>query len=300
MADWQTLARAQGGVVTRRQLTASGVSERRLGTVAAPKALVKVRHGVFVDGAAWAQADEVQRIAYAVAAERLRSGADLVAAGRTAALLHKLPVLGRQRGLHLVERKQVRPSHHGVSRLVLEVDVEEVLGVPTTSLARTAVDVARKGFAGGVVTVDAVLRRGVPREDLELAVDVSRRWPGRLTALAAVGFADPLAETALESLGRARMHEAGLPTPESQVWIGDADGPFARVDHCWRDRRVVAEADGALKYTDRSALFEEKRREDRIREAGFQVVRYTWDEMLRTPDLVMARIRRAFIRAAAA
>ncbi len=187
--------------------------------------------------------------------------------------------------------------HHGGSRLVLEADVEQVHGVPVTSLARTAVDVARTGFAAGVVTADAVLRRGVDRSELELAVDLSRRWPGRLTALDVVAFADPLAETALESLGRARFREAGLPVPESQVWIGDEFGPFARVDHAWRAQRTVAEGDGALKYADRAAVFEEKQREDRLREAGWEVVRYTWDEVLRRPAAVVARVVRAFERA---
>ncbi len=168
-----------------------------------------------------------------------------------------------------------------------------------TSLARTAVDVARTGFADGVVTADGALRTGLDRSQLELFVDVSRRWPGRLTAERAVAFADPLAETALESLGRARFEEHGLPRPQLQVWIGDHGGPFARVDQCWPEHRTIAEADGALKYTAVQALFDEKRREDRLREAGWEVVRYTWDEALRAPDVVVARVLRAFARAAA-
>lgn len=294
---WSRVAAEQGGLVTRAQLRALGVSERRLGTADRPRELVRLRHGVYVDAAVLAAADEARRTALAVGAERLRTGTDLVAVGPTAALVHDLPVLGRPRRLFLAERKQDHPDHHGTSRLVVEADVEQVYGVPVTCLARTAVDVARSGLAAGVVTADAVLRRGVPREELELAVDVSRRWPGRLVAEAAVRFGDPLAETALESLGRVRFHEQGLPPPEAQVWISDAGGPFARVDHCWRARRTIAEADGALKYQERSALFEEKRREDRLRDAGFEVVRYTWDEALRQPAVVAARVWRAFERA---
>jgi hypothetical protein len=292
------LASAQGGVLSRAQLDAAGVPPSRLGTPVRPRELVRLRQGVYAEAAVLRDADDARRTALGVAAARLTTGADLVAVGATAALVHGLPVLGRPGRLRLAERKQFRARHHGTGRLVLEAEVEEVHGVPVTSLPRTAVDVARTGFAAGVVTADAVLRRGVERGELELVVDISRRWPGRLTALDVVAFADPLAETALESLGRARFHEAGLPPPEPQVWIADAGGRFARVDHCWRDRWTIAEADGALKYDEPGALFLEKQREDRLRELGFEVVRYTWDEVLRRPAVVVARIERAFQRAA--
>lgn len=295
--DWRTTAAKQGGVISRAQLRRLGVSERRLGTLTVPRELIRVRHGVYADGALSAGATAAQRTALAVAAERLLSGTDLIAVGRTAARIHSLAVLGGPSRLQVVERKQVRPTHHGGSRLVIEADVEQVLGVPVTDLARTAVDVARTGFAAGVVTADAALRAGADRRAMELAVDLSRRWPGRLTAEAAVAFADAQAETALESLGRARLHEQGLPPPELQVWIDDGGPPFARVDQCWPGQRTVAEADGALKYGEAGSLFAEKLREDRLREAGWEVVRYTWDEALRRPELIAARVRRAFQRA---
>lgn len=283
--------------MTRAQLRELRVSGRRLGTVTAPRELVRLRQGVYVDANLYSAADVARRTALAVAAERLRTRADLVAVGRTSALVQGLPVLGASPRLQLVERKQVRPDHHGRSRLVVEADVDEVHGVPVTGLARTATDVARTGFAAGVITADAALRRGLERDELELAVDLSRRWPGRLTALAVAEFADRRAESALESLGRARFHEHDLPPSELQVWIADADGPFARVDHCWDEHRTIAEADGALKYDAPAVLFEEKQREDRLREAGFEVVRYTWDEILRRPEVVVARLHRAFARA---
>lgn len=297
-AKLRRLAGVQGGVLSRAQLDAAGVPRWRLGTVERPRELVRLRQGVYAEASAFQAADEAERTALLVAAERLTTGADLVAVGATAALVHALPVLGRPRRLLVAERKQVRPGHHGVGRLLLEAEIELRHGVPVSGLPRTAVDVARTGFAAGVVTADAVLRRGVARDELELAADVSRRWPGRLTAVDVVGFADPLAESALESLGRARFHEGGLPASVSQFPVADVAGPFARVDHCWPDRWTVAEADGALKYVEPGALFEEKRREDRLRELGFEVVRYTWDEALRRPELVVARVERAFARAA--
>lgn len=284
---------AQGGVVRRDQLRRAGVPASRLGP---GRDWAQVRTGAWapVSGAT----SPARRAILAVAAERLVSGVDLVGAGTQAALAHGLPVLGRGDRVQVVERKPVRPRHHGGSREVHPDDVVLVGGVPFTSLARTGIDVARRGLPAGLVTLDAVLRRDVEREQLREVLGRSRRWPGRLVAAQAVDLADARSESALESLGRARCHEHGLPLPDLQVLIGDVDGPFARVDQCWEQYRTVAEADGAVKYTEPGALFAEKQREDRMRDCGWEVVRYTWDEALRRSDEVVGRMLRAFARGA--
>jgi hypothetical protein len=109
----------------------------------------------------------------------------------------------------------------------------------------------------------------------------------------AISLADPRAESPLESASRGYLHEVQLPLPELQAWIRGADGRHYRVDFLWRDRRVIGEADGWVKYTDLSDLRDEKRREDALRAAGFVMVRWTSDELWRTPDTVMARLRSA-------
>ena len=292
--DLEELLARQGGVVTRAQARACGVSERQLR--GADRTLVRLRQGVF--GRAGLVGP--RHTAAEVAAARLVSDVDLVAVGATAAQLHGLPVLGPSPGrLHLAERKQQRPRHHGTSRTVRPDEVVQQHGVPATSPARTAVDLARaRGFVAGVLAADAVLSQAVPVEELQEALRRCAGWPGARAAAAAVAFADGRAESPLESLGRLRCYEQGLPPPDLQVQLGDADGPIARVDHYWAAHRTVAEADGALKYGTVTDLFAEKRREDRLREAGHEVVRYTWDEALRCPELVAARILRAFERAA--
>jgi hypothetical protein len=292
--DLEQLLAQQGGVVTRAQAIGAGLSERQLR--GADRSLVRLRQGVF--GRAGLAGPE--RTAAEVAAARLVSRVELVAVGSTAAVLHGLPVLGPvTRGLRLAECKQQRPQHHGGSRTVHPDEVVQQLGVPATSPARTAVDLARaRGLLAGVLAADAVLARGVGREELEAAVLRCAGWPGARAAAAAVAFADGRSESPLESLGRVRCHEQGLPAPELQVWLADAHGSRARVDQYWADHRTVAEADGALKYATASDLYDEKRREDRLRDAGYEVVRYTWDEALRHPQQLRARVLRAFERAA--
>lgn len=288
----------QAGVVTFVQARAAGVSARQLsrGT-----RLVRLRQGVYAD-AARAGAAAPERVALEVAAVRLTTRVDLVAVGATAALLHGLPLLGPPPPRpELAERKERRPKHHGVSAALPLDQVVVVHGVPVVCWARAACDVARRrGYLAGVVVADAVLARGVGAEELVAAVAACRGWPGGCHARRAVAFADGGSESALESLGRVRFDEVGLPPPELQVRLGDGQGPIGRVDHYWTEHRTVAEADGALKYAGRSDLVAEKRREDRLRDAGFEVVRYSWDDALLQPQVLTARVRRAFARAARA
>jgi hypothetical protein len=70
---------------------------------------------------------------------------------------------------------------------------------------------------------------------------------------------------------------------------------LGRVDFYWDDFGVVGEADGDGKYGDRQALIAEKRRQERLEEAGLVVVRWGWQD-LRDPDLLAARVRRALDR----
>jgi hypothetical protein len=300
--DLQELLDLQGGVVTRAQALGTRLSERQLR--GPDRQLVRLRQGVYADGALLrddcgdSDGRLAVRTALRVAAHRLVTGVDLVAVGETGALIHGLPLLGRPSArLRLAERKDERPQHHGASRTMTEDDVVIVLGVPVASLSVTGVDVARaRGFRAGVVTCDGVLARGIPREQLEAAAAACERWPGARRASRAVEFADGRSESALESIGRVGFADQGLPAPDLQTTLGDESGIFGRVDHYWGEHRTIAEADGELKYQEPADLFAEKRREDRFRDAGFQVVRYTWDEAYWRSDLIAARMRRAFAR----
>lgn len=285
----------QGGLVTREQLLAAGVSARQLS--GAGRGLVRIRRGVYADRAVAEGLSRAARTALEVRAARLVTAVDLVAARATAALVHDLPLLGpRPTTPHLVERKQDRPLHRGASTTLRPEEVVDV-GVPATSVPRTVMDIARvRGFTAGVVIADAALAGRVSRGGLEHVLEGRQNWPGADAAHRAIAFADARSESPLESLGRVRFAEQGLPPPDLQLLIADEEGPFARVDQAWEEHRAVAEADGALKYATPADLFSEKRREDRLRDLGWEVVRYTWDDALRRPDLLAARVRRAFLR----
>jgi very-short-patch-repair endonuclease len=84
-----------------------------------------------------------------------------------------------------------------------------------------------------------------------------------------------------------------------QVTITDRRGEFvARVDFLVDGANVVVEFDGKVKYAagDPAVLWDEKRREDRLRRLGYVVVRITWADLER-PGAVAAAVRAA-LRAA--
>ena len=251
-----------------------------------------------------------ERHAVEVTAAVLATRCDAVGSHETAALVHGLPLFAVYDGPTVLSRARVarqdRPTMTTPARLVSQLPDghrARVHGAPVTSLARTAVDLARKGPAlSAVVVLDAALRAGVGRHELERVLADCRGWPGSARAQDWVAFADGRSESPLESVARWRLHEAEVPAPALQVVLGGSWGPIGRVDLYWEDHRTVGEADGFGKYrsadgeADFAALRAEKVREDALRDAGFEVFRFTWEEAVRRPAVLEDRARRAFAR----
>lgn len=129
--------------------------------------------------------------------------------------------------------------------------------------------------------------------------DNARRGVARIEAVAA--FADGRAESPKESESRVLIAELGFAAPDLQVEVFDQDGLAGRADFGWEHVKVLGEYDGKGKYFDdrlsggltpEQVVWNEKRREDRLRAAGFRVVR--WDaEDLADPWQLAAKLRRA-------
>jgi hypothetical protein len=270
---------------------------------------LRLRSGIYCTSSAYASAaDERAQHRFLVAAALECLVAPAVASMWSAALLHGLPVPRVRDREVSVTREVSRPRRYPYLRVRvagLPPDhVTRVDGIPVTSAARTVVDLARRlPFIDAVVVADASLYlRATTKDELLAVLDRCRRWPGIGRARDVVAFADGGAESPLESRSRVRLvHELGLPPPELNVWIPDADGrPVARVDMLWRQYRTIGEADGAVKYgeDEPASLFLEKLREDTLRDLRYEVVRWTWWDVEKTPGSVGGRVRRAFGRAA--
>ena len=129
----------------------------------------------------------------------------------------------------------------------------------------------------------------------------ARAGPADAKQCRAAEFADPGAESPLESIARAICADHGLPTPELQVWLRGRCGKNFRVDMFFRELNTIFDPDGKMKYRlpDRDpadVLWDEKLREDSLRAAGHQFVRATHKQLTTEPGKVVARLKEAFER----
>jgi hypothetical protein len=184
-------------------------------------------------------------------------------------------------------------------------DLQRVRGLLATSVARTVVDLARElPLREAVVTIDHALAVSVRREDLELTLQRQRHWSGVQQARAAVAFADPRSESALESIARVLFAAAGLPPPvlQAQFWDGRR-WMSERVDFWWPEFRTVVEADGLAKFEAPTAAKRRRllrrsfERDQRLADRDLELVHFGWEDAVLKPDELAARMRAAFTRA---
>ena len=233
-----------------------------------------------------------------------------VVSHRSAAVLHGLPLPLDGPSLVDVTRPEAtsgrRRGH--VHRHATPLPADEVVtidGLAVTDLARTVVDLGRSlRFADGVAAADAALHQGLAPDALVRALDRARGRPGVADARRVVTFADGRSESAGESHSRVLLHRLGLPSPALQLEVRDETGQLVgRCDFGWEEHRTVGEFDGRVKYgrllrpgqTAEDVVWAEKRREDALRDEGWQVVRWCSAD-LRQPALVGQRLHRAFRR----
>lgn len=228
---------------------------------------------------------------------------DTAFAGPTATRLWRAPVPWRfaREGAELVAVVDARTGRHperaGIrtQRVLLGPhDVVLLDGVRVTSPERTFRDMAALLPLPDLVAVGDVLlrRRLATRESLAREVASARGARGIRRARRALVLLDPRAESPQESRLRLFLAEAGLPPPEPNGVIRDADGEFlARGDLVWRVAKVVAEYDG-LSHLDPQRRARDAARRSTLRENGWWVVELTAAD-LRNPDRAVDRVTAA-------
>jgi Transcriptional regulator, AbiEi antitoxin/Protein of unknown function (DUF559) len=305
-------------VRTTAELLSSGLSAGRIRRLVRDGVLDRLRPGVYapattVTSLVRAPRDQETRQA---GEQLLRLGATLMvtcsrSAGshRSAALVYGLGLVGRSpQSVTEITRapgdRGSRTGDLGVLVHIAALPAEHVVsyrGVPLTSVPRTVIDLARTlPFGEGVAVADSALYAGLTsKSELATVIADCARWRGLQRAREVTAFSDARSESVLESLSRAAFHQAGLPPPDLQVWVGDDDEVIGRVDFLWRQHRTIGEADGALKYQTPARARTQLERDARLRAAGYEVVHFTWPQITRAPAQVMDAIQVAFRRGGA-
>jgi hypothetical protein len=190
-----------------------------------------------------------------------RAPIDVIVAGRTAR---------RHGGIDLHRSVSLAPG-----------DVTTVDGIPVTTVARTALDLA------AVVRRRAVERALDQAEMLEvfdliaLQDQLARNphHPGAATLKAVLEqhtAGTTVTWSHLEELCLEVTRAAGVQPPEVNVWVDPGDGePPIRSDFVWRSEHVSVEADGFGSHRTRWAFEDDRRRDQRLIRVGWRPVRVT-------------------------
>ena len=277
--------------LTRAQLAAAGVGDQEIRTARGRGSLVRVGRGVYSDAAAYADTSERGRHLLAVRGV-VAARTNAVVSHTSAAVLHDLrmwnPDLSR---VHLSVdaarggRRTARVHTH-TNRLA--DCVTQVRGLTATTVAKTAVDLAREqSCEAGVCVVDSALAVA-SRADVDAALDACTGMSGCSAARRIVAFADGRSESIGESRTRVYLQRFGFPPFELQVTL--RHGAFVCRPDFLLDG-VIVEFDGRMKYTSEQVLFEEKKRHDELMSLGWTIARLTWADL--ASDAGAVKVRRA-------
>ncbi len=183
------------------------------------------------------------------------------------------------------------------SKLIAD-DVTTLDGLPVTTPARTAVDLARHlEFEPAVVVVESLRHLyGIDDAALSAVLDRSAGWPHIKRARRAIAFSSALSESPLESEARLAFRRADVPPYRQQAEFFDANGERRRLDFLF-GRRSGVETDGRIKYQTPEDLWKEKRRTDALHEAGVLLLRLGAADLQGDPRVLRRRIIEHMMRA---
>ncbi len=300
----QAIAAANGGTFGYSEARAAGYTEGEIRAMLGNGTWVRLRRGQYAVAEAHSALDAAaQHVLSCRTAVRAfdkpavvshESGAALGGLDLHPALRHQLETVQVTMLDGAVARRHPQVFAH---RIPLDDDEWSTPehGVPVTSAARTALDLgAVRPLAQSIVTADSALRTGACTKDDLLGLATRRRRRGKPRMMRMVSCADGLSESAGESVSRIGLLGQGVPPPVLQYAVGDFRSDFA-----WPRYRTLGEFDGRIKYTDPDVLWAEKLREDALRDDGWELVRWTWVQITRSPADVAVRLFAAFRRGAA-
>ncbi|HEX7290397.1 MAG TPA: type IV toxin-antitoxin system AbiEi family antitoxin domain-containing protein [Conexibacter sp.] len=289
------LAAEQWGVVSRGQLLEAGVSPTTIRDRVRGGRLIRLHRGVYAVGHArlrW----EGRWLAAVLAV-----GPEAVLSHRDAAGLHDLRPANHARVD--VTTTANRPDEPGIqvhrTRVLDAEDVTTVHGIPTTTVARTLVDLAGRIPHDHLARAikEAERNRTFDLRAVEAAMARTRGRTGRghralreaIAEHAALGLS--ATDSVLEDAFLRLAQRAGLSKPATQALVEGF-----RIDAAWRAQRVAVELDGWVWHRTRDAFERDRERDAVLTENGWRVVRFTYRQLTERPDRVVHVLRRLGIR----
>ena len=291
-----TLATAQHGVVARWQLAELGLSRDVIQALIADGHLHRLRRGVYAVG-------------HTRLTTRGRWMAAVLAGGREALLSHRAAIaLWELRPIpagpiEVTVPGRGRRGRNGIrihnARCLHPEDRTVVDGIPVTSVHRSLLDLAEVAhFQQLRLALDAAERRELlDGRKLQELYDRSRgrRGLGPLkAAVAARRGSAPWTQSELERKFLALIREAGLPEPQTNVFVEDF-----LVDAWWPESRLVVELDGYEFHKSRGKFDSDRLQDTKLQLADCMTLRVTQPRIENEPRRLLEDVSRALVRARA-
>ena len=287
----RSISARQHGVVAREQLICAGLPAHVVAYRVKRGRVRRLYRGVYQVGP--------------VTGRRWREVAAVLACGEGSVVSHDSSVAvwglsGRPDGLARMHVSSTSGREPGrdvrVHRVSVPADERTCHDdVPVTTVPRTLLDLA-------AVATAADLEQVLARADRQGLVDAGalelllRRHAGRAGTLrlrAVLGAAAPPALTRSEAESRflGMVRRARLGTPAANVAVRGHE-----VDFLWRTECLVVEIDGFEFHSSRAAFERDRRRDADLTAAGLRVLRFTWRQLDREPEMLLTRLAQALVR----
>ena len=264
------LARRQHGVVATRQLAAAGVGESGIRHRVRKGRLVRLHRGVY--------------LVAPLPAPLTREMAALLACGDQAALSHHsaAAVWGfrppHQGDVHVTVERGRAASRPGIRvHRTLSLNAAIHQGLTLTTPAQTLADLA-------TTLTDHELDRAV-EQALILRLTTHDELAGTARLRRALRTEPALTRSEAERRLLDLTRAARIPRPAANTRVGRHE-----VDLLWTAQRLVVEVDGYAFHGSRHAFERDRRRDADLVAAGYRVIRFTWRQITREPEAVVARL----------
>jgi hypothetical protein len=282
------LADRQHGVVARWQLVALGLGRGAIAARLKKKRLHRVHQSVYAVGYR-----RISQMGWSMAAV-LACGPNAILSHRCAAALWGILEGWPTR----VDVTVPRPlgSREGIRvRVTTIADDERTVhaGIPVTTVARTLLDLA------AVLQPDELNRALERAEALRLSdrtplVALIERHRGRrgtanLNAAIREGLRPAVTKSELERRFLSFVEKAGLPRPQTNVWL-KIGGEWLEVDCAWPEERVIVELDSRAYHQTTVAFERERTRDRKLQAAGWRPIRVTDRALRQEPDALVADV----------
>lgn len=258
------LAASQHGVVSRSQLLSAGITRRQIERRLEAKRLHIVHRCVYAVGH-----ESLPQEAIWMAAA-LAGGSRASLSHWSAAVLLRLREGGGPR-THVTSPRARRNTETIVfhEATLPDDEVTTVHGIPTTTRARAALDLAPLLPSPSLARMIAAIG-AQPGPSLADLLERYPRKPGVPKLRGLLTRPIPMTRSDLEAKWLARIEAAGLPRPRVNSVVEGYE-----VDLAWPERRVIAEVDSYVTHGSALAFEVDRTRDRRLAAAGWHVVRLT-------------------------